>query len=520
MLNSKKIGLVVILTLCLALFGGILSVGAMAEDAVITVTTDFGKIETLDGASNIVDHKGVSVNADQTHGAIPSNEWGSPFHIADESYIIYEIKATDNGADQVFDTLKLNVNARVWNQNDGTAHNENAINIYIGTSPAAANYLVHSYTPAEQNTGANFDDLAETDLGVAAGYATAYVKVELKQSKASGEGTLADENGDIDIWYAGIKLNTITFTATTKEGTPPEVKDFTLTDDFTAAQITASNVKEAVGVCSDANVHGIVPGANWGADITIADNSYIVYKLTADTDKIFDELTIGVSGRIWNQNDGNCHENNKINVYIGDDGETYEKVLSYGCANTSETEWALNAAADITNYVKGKESVFVKIELVQDTSAGSTLELALLGVKLYSVSFEGNFADIEYVTVNYNDGEETLYEDVRQKKGEALNGYIPAEKEGFEFIGWYTDAEFTTEITSDFVANGNVTVYGKWKETEKEDDSASASDATVSSAPAASSNEKSGCLGAMGVTSVAAFAALGAAALIRKKKEN
>ena len=529
MLHSKKIGLAAIFALCIALFCGSMSVVAMAEgeDNTITVTTNFGQIQTLDGAANIVAHKGVAVAGNEVHGAIPADAWDDPFHIADESYIIYEIKATDNGANQVFDTLKLNVNARVWNQNNGTAHDENAINIYIGTSPATANALMHSYTPGKNNTGAAFADLAETDLSVAAGYAKAYVKVELKQSKVSGDGTVADANGNIGIWNAGIKLNTITFTATTKEGVAPEVKDFTLSDNFTTTQITATNVKEAVGVCSDANEHGIVPGASWGGSIDIADSSYIVYKLSADEDKNFDELSISLTGKIWNQDNADCHENNKINVYVSGDGEKYEKAVSYGCANTASSGWNLDATADITDYVKGKENVYVKIELVQDKAAGAKLELAYIGVKLYTVSFEGEFADIAYVTVKYNDGEETLYEDVRQRKGEALNGYIPAEREGYEFVGWFTDAELTAELEEGAVASEDVTIYGQWKEIEKEEESEFASE--VESVPAdesaKTSNEGSegGCGGAINGTYAAVFAvlaALGAAALLRKKKEN
>ncbi len=512
MRNFKKFGLAICLGLCFAATGGAMAVNnAYADEGVgagvtatansVSVTTNFGGISSLSEESAIVESNGVSVAGDATHGGIPSAAWGDPFQIADSSYMIYEIKATDVGANQVFDTLKVNINARLWNQNDGTAHNENAINVYIGTSPATATYLVKSYAPGEVNTGASFADFSELDLSaIAAGYGAAYIKVELKQTKNAtcgqakdahdhgGCGTVASSDGYIGIWNAGVKLNTISIAATTKEGEAVATPDYTLTSDFTASHIDACNVYQAVGVASDANEHGLITAESWDGWVKVPTESYVVYKLSADKGKAFEALTMDISAKLWNQNDGDSHNNNKINVYLSADGTTWtDAVASVGCGDVPDTN--LNVSDFALPYIADAsfKTVYVKIELVQNikacgvhmlansgehhgtcgsgyTTADGYMELWHLGVKLYSVAFEGTYKALPVVTVNYNDGDTTLYTDEYQEKDATLVGYMPEEKEGYEFKGWYLDKEFTTEVPADYIATENVTLYAKYVE--------------------------------------------------------
>lgn len=511
MRNFKKFGLAMCLGLCLAATGGVVVSNAYAEESAgagytaeansVNVTTNFGAISAISEAPAIVESQGVSVCADATHGALPSAAWGDPFLIADQAYMIYQIKATDVGANQVFDTLKVNINARVWNQNDGTAHNENAINVYIGTSPATATYLVKTYTPGEANTGANFADLAELDLSaIAAGYGEAYIKVELKQTKNancgkakdahdhSACGTVASSDGYIGIWNAGVKLNTVSISATTKEGAAVATPDYTLSSDFTTNKLDACNVYQAVGVASDGNEHGLITAEAWDAWVKVPTESYVVYQLSADKGKAFESLTMDINAKLWNQNDGDSHNNNKINVYLSADGTNWtEAVASVGCGDVT------NSTLDVSDFVLpyiadgNFKTVYVKIELVQNIKAcgmhmlansgehhnacgsGSTtadgyMELWHLGVKLYSVAFEGVYKDIPVVTVNYNDGDTTLYTDAYQDKNATLVGYTPAEKENYVFEGWYLDKELTTVVPTDYIATENVTLYAKYVE--------------------------------------------------------
>lgn len=503
MKNFKTFGLTMCLGLCLAATAGGIAVNDVyAEEATngISVTTNFSALAAMSDETAIVESQGVSVCADATHGAIPSTAWGDPFQIADSSYMIYEVKATETGANQVFDTLKVNINARLWNQNDGTAHNENAINVYIGTSPATATYLVKSYAPGEVNTGASFVDFPELDLSaIAAGYGAAYIKVELKQTKNAtcGQakdahdhnacGTVASSDGYIGIWNAGVKLNTVSISATTKEGEVTVTPDYTLSSDFTANKLDACNVYETVGVASDGNEHGLITAESWGGWVKIPTESYVVYKLSADKGKAFDSLTMDISAKLWNQNDGDSHNNNKINVYLSADGTNWtDAVATVGCGDV--TDAALNVSDFALPYIAeaSYKTVYVKIGMVQNikacgvhmlansdehhgtcgsgcTTADGYMELWHLGVKLYSVAFEGSYKDLPLVTVNYNDGETTLYTDEYQEKDTTLVGYTPAEKDGYEFKGWYLDQELTTEVPAEYIATENVTLYAKYE---------------------------------------------------------
>lgn len=221
MRTLKKYGFILCVALFFSAFCGLSVMSAKADGETITVKTDFTTLVSLENVDGIVESTGVSVNADAAHGVIPSNEWASPFLIADESYIIYEIDATVNGNNHVCDTIGITIEGRVWNQNDGTAHSENAVNVYIGTAKDNVSTLAHSYNPANSNNSTNFAALGETlNLSefFAAGYNKVYIKVELVQSKVSAGGTTADADGNIDIWFAGVKLSCVEITATTKAG--------------------------------------------------------------------------------------------------------------------------------------------------------------------------------------------------------------------------------------------------------------------------------------------------------------
>ncbi len=72
-----------------------------------------------------------------------------------------------------------------------------------------------------------------------------------------------------------------------------------------------------------------------------------------------------------------------------------------------------------------------------------------------------NYAPVYTVSFNTNEG--TAIADVEATKGSSLNlsNYKPT-KEGFDFGGWFADAELTTRLTN-LVVTGDTTVYAKWR---------------------------------------------------------
>lgn len=188
----------------------------VASAEMIYPSDDFTTMDASEFTADSV--VGISTNKDKTHGAIPSETWGSPVRIADESYLIYRITNGDDEIGPLFTALKANL----WNQNDETAHEENAVKVYVGASDSEFT-LVRAY-------GCN--DAPSRDLSVVldlteavSGLNTAYVKIELVQSKVhcensgctngmhvSGCGkTIATSDGMIDIWHFGVKLYSVRF---------------------------------------------------------------------------------------------------------------------------------------------------------------------------------------------------------------------------------------------------------------------------------------------------------------------
>ena len=224
-----------LLTGLLALFLGACGLGASflpaAAETSVLAEDDFTRITA--GETHAAALEGVAASADSTHGLIPSAEWGSPALIADESWLLYEF---GDGA-EALGGLYMSVAAKVWGQNDERAYAENAINVWVGTSPDAVTTLAKSYTAGENMT---FEDGVDLTAYVE-GATKAYVKVELVQSKADcgheecrngahtqGCGTVATPDGYMDIWYFGVKLFKLTFSdgAPTPDVAQPVPNDF------------------------------------------------------------------------------------------------------------------------------------------------------------------------------------------------------------------------------------------------------------------------------------------------------
>lgn len=196
-------------------FGIIGGAAAETQTAVTLAKDDFKKIGIGDSAA--VQTVGISASGDSTHGAIPSDTWGSPVKIANESYLIYELgDGTEN-----LTKLYMTLDAKIWSQNDDIAYAENAINIYAGSSIDGDMQLVRKYTVAD-TPNMLIDDTLNLSESVA-GKSKVYVKVEVVQSKTTCGGencsngshkcgnTVASPDGYIDIWHFGVKLYEIVF---------------------------------------------------------------------------------------------------------------------------------------------------------------------------------------------------------------------------------------------------------------------------------------------------------------------
>ncbi len=67
-------------------------------------------------------------------------------------------------------------------------------------------------------------------------------------------------------------------------------------------------------------------------------------------------------------------------------------------------------------------------------------------------------------TVTFKDGETTLSTQTVEEGATATRPTEPT-KEGYDFVNWYSDSEFTTEFDFTSTITENTTIYAKWKET-------------------------------------------------------
>ena len=90
-------------------------------------------------------------------------------------------------------------------------------------------------------------------------------------------------------------------------------------------------------------------------------------------------------------------------------------------------------------------------------AAGKVKADGSLVLKLY---YDPIIYKINYVL---NGGENDPENPATYKKGDKVD-FKPATREGYDFLGWYEDAEFTNPIEGIVNRTGDITVYAKWKE--------------------------------------------------------
>ena len=87
----------------------------------------------------------------------------------------------------------------------------------------------------------------------------------------------------------------------------------------------------------------------------------------------------------------------------------------------------------------------------------SIISAVVLGVCLHKVVYNSNHKEIR-VTVCY---EENAYEQHNLEVGDTLLMLKEPMREGYEFLGWYADQEFTQEYDFNKPITKDTTIYAK-----------------------------------------------------------
>ncbi len=178
-------------------------------------------------------------------------------------------------------------------------------------------------------------------------------------------------------------------------------------------------------------------------------------------------LSIGsvqVSGGTWNE--GSEVSLSKVTALLEDETDATELTIAEGGTTYFE---------NLTDVLNGKDvtfKVYVTWENNEDanndtdTKNGVSVTQITIPVTVVVRQHIGDVtpqASTSY-TVTFKDGETTLSTQT-VNEGETATKPTDPTKDGFEFVNWYSDSEFTTEYDFASIINGDTTIYAKWTET-------------------------------------------------------
>lgn len=327
----------------------------------------------------------------------------------DEGYVVYRFVAPGS---RVFHSATLSMNARLFDLN--LANKKEKVDVYVSTDGV-------EYDLAYKSTLSQFGDIL-TDISVnLKQYMTDtqefYVKIVVG-SNVLGWTMLRTVGVSLEYKKAEVSLNFGDFQSS--------VYDLYIGDKLDTAAL-AQYIKPGYELASDQLYLDENFQTAWDPDAVISDASITLY---AKTSKISYQITYQMNGG------DNAAENSD----------------SITCTDTL----ALQAPAK-----EGSE--FVGWYLTSDFSGEPVTELSEIyeDVTLYAKWFEGY-----QITYQLNEGENNAQNAQKYFSSQSVTLYAPT-REGYEFGGWYADAECTQLVTSiEQGRSGDITLYAKWVKAE------------------------------------------------------
>lgn len=146
-------------------------------------------------------------------------------------------------------------------------------------------------------------------------------------------------------------------------------------------------------------------------------------------------------------------------VYITNSANRNDRFITMNGTADNKKELSMTAveyaftSADLVTYTADNAApAYVKF-----TVSGGEAKLNSIECILTSGSYGA--AAVTY-TITYKDGDSTLYVDDTVVEGANIT-YSP-KKYGYDFEGWYTDAELTNKVDSSYTVTADDTLYSKW----------------------------------------------------------
>lgn len=101
----------------------------------------------------------------------------------------------------------------------------------------------------------------------------------------------------------------------------------------------------------------------------------------------------------------------------------------------------------------------MRIKKLTTTIIASIIVAIVLGVCLNKIVYKSNHHEIS-ITIQY---ENDVYEEHKMEAGDTLHLLKQPVREGYEFLGWYADENFTIEYNFNQPITKNTTIYAKMK---------------------------------------------------------
>ena len=114
-----------------------------------------------------------------------------------------------------------------------------------------------------------------------------------------------------------------------------------------------------------------------------------------------------------------------------------------------------------------KVSFKIKSSITSNTTASISVENIKMHDDEYSLlgsaGVSGNININNDKTVQFTENGGSTVADMIVENGMAINSSPTTTKNGYTFVGWYTDSSLTNAVTFPYKVNDNVTMYAKWK---------------------------------------------------------
>ena len=101
----------------------------------------------------------------------------------------------------------------------------------------------------------------------------------------------------------------------------------------------------------------------------------------------------------------------------------------------------------------------MRLKKLSTIIVASVISAIVLGVCLHKVVYQSNHHEIS-VTIQY-EGE--AYEEFKMEAGDTLLLLKTPIRDGYEFLGWYADPEFTVEYDFNSAITRDTIIYAKMK---------------------------------------------------------